>query len=93
MAIAFHPDHEYVAADVNGEVYILAKKLLPIVAGELGWAAPKPLATFPGRELEGFKARHPFIDRVSLFVRASTSPSTTGPALSIPLPDTATTTI
>ena len=68
MAIAFHPDHEYVAADVNGEVYILAKKLLPIVAEELGWAAPKPLVTFPGRELEGFKARHPFIDRESLFV-------------------------
>ncbi|MCJ7488139.1 MAG: isoleucine--tRNA ligase [Candidatus Aminicenantes bacterium] len=68
MAIAFHPDHEYVAADVNGEVYILAKKLLPIVAEELGWTAPKPLATFTGRELEGFKARHPFIDRESLFV-------------------------
>ena len=68
MAIAFHPDHEYVAADVNGEVYILAKKLLPIVAEELGWTAPKPMATFTGRELEGFKARHPFIDRESLFV-------------------------
>jgi len=70
MALAFHPEHEYVAADVNGEVYILAKKLLPIVAEELGWTAPKPLATFPGRELEGFKARHPFIDRESLFVLA-----------------------
>jgi len=68
MAIAFHPGHEYVAADVNGEVYILAKRLLPIVAEELGWTAPKPLATFTGRELEGFKARHPFIDRESLFV-------------------------
>jgi len=68
MAIAFHPDHEYVAADVGGEVYILAKRLLPAVAEELGWAAPKPLATFLGRELEGFKARHPFIDRESLFV-------------------------
>jgi isoleucyl-tRNA synthetase len=70
MAIAFHPDHEYVAADVNGEVYILAKKLLPSVAGTLGWTEPKPLATFTGRELEGFKARHPFIDRESLFVLA-----------------------
>ena len=70
MALAFHPEHEYVAADVNGEVYILAKRLLPIVAEELGWTAPKPLATFPGRELEGFKARHPFVDRESLFVLA-----------------------
>jgi isoleucyl-tRNA synthetase len=70
MAIAFHPDHDYAAAEVGGEVYILAKRLLPVVAEELGWAAPKVLATFAGRELEGFKARHPFIDRDSLFVLA-----------------------
>jgi isoleucyl-tRNA synthetase len=70
MAIAFHPDFEYVAAEVEGDVYILAKKLLPAVAGELGWKEPKILATFPGRELEGFKARHPFVDRDSVFVLA-----------------------
>ena len=70
MALAFHPEHEYVAADVSGEVYILAKKLLPVVAVELGWPTPKVLAVFPGRELEGFKARHPFVDRESLFVLA-----------------------
>ncbi len=68
MAIAFHAEHEYVAAEVGGDVYILAKRLLPVVAEELGWPAPKALATFAGRELEGFKARHPFIDRESLFV-------------------------
>ncbi|HYA49099.1 MAG TPA: isoleucine--tRNA ligase, partial [Burkholderiales bacterium] len=70
MAIAFHPDHEYVAAAVDGDVYILAKKLLPTVAGELGWPEPKVLATFPGREMEGLKARHPFVDRESVFVLA-----------------------
>jgi isoleucyl-tRNA synthetase len=70
MAIAFHPDYEYVAAAVDGDVYILAKKLLPAVAGELGWAAPKVLATFPGREMEGLKARHPFVDRESVLVLA-----------------------
>jgi isoleucyl-tRNA synthetase len=70
LAIAFHPEHEYVAAEVDGEVYILAKRLLPIVAEELGWKEPKALATFPGRDLEGLKARHPFIDRESVFVLA-----------------------
>ncbi|MGA2532984.1 MAG: isoleucine--tRNA ligase [Candidatus Aminicenantales bacterium] len=70
MAIAFHPDYEYVAAAVDGDVYILAKKLLPAVAAELGWSAPKVLATFPGKEMEGLKARHPFVDRESVFVLA-----------------------
>jgi len=70
LAIAFHPEYEYAAAEVNGDVYIMAKRLLPVVAEELGWPAPKVLASFPGRELEGLKARHPFIDRESLFVLA-----------------------
>jgi len=70
MAIAFHPDYEYVAAAVDGDVYILAKKLLPAVAAELGWGAPKVLATFPGKDMEGLKARHPFVDRESVFVLA-----------------------
>jgi isoleucyl-tRNA synthetase len=68
MAIAFHPEAEYAAAAVGDEVYILAKRLLPIVAEELGWPAPRTLATFSGRDLEGLKARHPFADRDSLFV-------------------------
>ena len=70
MAIAFHPDHEYAAAAVIGDVYVLAKKLLPAVAGELGWPEPKILASFPGRSMEGLKARHPFVDRESVFVLA-----------------------
>ena len=70
MAIAFHPEHEYVAAEVGTEVYILAKRLLPVVAEELGWPAPKTLASFPGRALEGLEARHPFAGRVSRFVLA-----------------------
>jgi isoleucyl-tRNA synthetase len=70
LAIAVHPEYEYAAAEIEGDVYIMAKRLLPVVAEELGWPAPKVLASFPGRELEGFKARHPFIDRDSLFVLA-----------------------
>jgi isoleucyl-tRNA synthetase len=70
LAIAFHPDHEYVAAEAGGDIYILAKRLLPVVAEELGWKEPKALASFPGRDLEGLKARHPWIDRDSVFVLA-----------------------
>ena len=70
LAIAFHPEHEYVAFEAGGEVYVVAKRLLPVVAGELGFKKPKVLATFYGKELEGLKARHPFINRESLFVLA-----------------------
>jgi len=71
LAIAFHPDYEYVAFEAEGEVYIVAKRLLPIVAEELGFGQPKVLVNFPGKELEGLKARHPFIARESLLVLAN----------------------
>ncbi len=70
LAIAFHPDSEYVAAEVGDEVFILAKRLLPVVAEELGWGEAKTLLTFSGREVENLSARHPFIDRDSKFVLA-----------------------
>ncbi len=70
MAIAFLPEADYVAAESGGKVYIVAKKLLAAVAAELGLGAPAVLAEFKGRELEGLKARHPWIDRDSVFVLA-----------------------
>jgi len=70
LAIAFHPDYEYVAVEVGDEVYILAKRLLPVVAEELGFREPRVLATFPGKDMDRLKARHPWIDRESLIVLA-----------------------
>ncbi|MFQ5722406.1 MAG: isoleucine--tRNA ligase, partial [Candidatus Aminicenantales bacterium] len=70
LAIAFHPDYEYAAFEVKGEVYIAAKRLIPVVAEELNLEVTKVLVTFLGRELEGFKAAHPFLDRESIFVLA-----------------------
>ena len=66
MAIAYHPRFEYVAADVNGDVYIVAEDLLPATAEAAGWAEPKVLATFPGQRLEGTIFRHPLMERDSL---------------------------
>jgi isoleucyl-tRNA synthetase len=70
LAIAFHPEHEYAAVEAGEEVYLLAKRLVPVVAEELGFKDVRILASFPGRVLEGLKARHPFIDRESVFVLA-----------------------
>lgn len=77
LAIALHPELEYVAVEVKGqgskvksggEVFIIAKGLLEDVSKRLGWHDYKILETFYPKRLEGIKARHPFIERDSLIV-------------------------
>ncbi|MFW6124045.1 MAG: isoleucine--tRNA ligase [Acidobacteriota bacterium] len=70
LAIAFHPKHEYSAFQVGEEVLIAAKRLIPLISEDLGYQNPKTLVTFRGEEMEGLKAKHPFIDRDSVFVLA-----------------------
>jgi len=70
MAIAFHPKFEYVAADVNGAVYVIARDLLNVTAENVGWDNPQVLATFEGSKLEGAIFRHPFLERDSLGILA-----------------------
>jgi isoleucyl-tRNA synthetase len=70
LAIAFHPDFEYAGFETNGEVLISAKRLVPVIAEELGLEKSKVLITFFGVDIDGKKARHPFIDRESLCVLA-----------------------
>jgi len=70
LAIAFHPDFEYAAFEAGKEVFIAAHRLIPVLAETLGLEKTRILATFPGKEMEGLKAKHPFIDRESLFVLA-----------------------
>jgi len=71
LAIAFHPEHDYVALDLGDEVMIVAEGLLLSFVGVLGRDERPPiLATFPGADLEGGAARHPFLDRESAFVLA-----------------------
>ncbi len=70
LAIAFHPDFEYAAFLANGEVLIAAKRLVPVISEELGLEKSEILTTFLGVDIEGMKARHPFINRESLLVLA-----------------------
>ncbi|NQT81344.1 MAG: isoleucine--tRNA ligase [Candidatus Aminicenantes bacterium] len=70
LAIAFHPDYEYAAFQTNGEVFITAKRLIPVLAEELGFGKTQVLVTFRGKDIEGLKAKHPFIERESVFVLA-----------------------
>jgi isoleucyl-tRNA synthetase len=70
MAVAFHPDEEYVALESGAEVYIVASKLAKDAAGKCGLADPRELAHFPGRKLERLNFQHPFLDRKVLGVLA-----------------------
>ncbi len=70
MAVAFHPDEEYVALESGGEVYIVASKLAKDAAAKCGLANPRELAHFPGRKLERLNFQHPFLDRKILGVLA-----------------------
>jgi isoleucyl-tRNA synthetase len=70
MAVAFHPEEEYVALESGGEVYIVASKLAADAAAKCNLAAPRPLAHFPGRKLERLNFQHPFLDRKILGVLA-----------------------
>jgi isoleucyl-tRNA synthetase len=71
LAVAFNPEYDYVVVDPgDGKGYLLAAELLEQVAGKVGWSDPKELARVKGSALEGMKARHPWIDRESVFVLA-----------------------
>jgi isoleucyl-tRNA synthetase len=71
LAIALHPAYKYVAAEVDGEVYIVAEDLAAIVMDTLGMKDYRVLETFAGSALEGLKCRHPFLDRESIIILAN----------------------
>jgi isoleucyl-tRNA synthetase len=70
MAVAFHPDEEYVALESGGKVYIVASKLAKDVAEKCGLTDVRELAHFAGRKMERHNFQHPFLDRKILGVLA-----------------------
>jgi isoleucyl-tRNA synthetase len=63
MAVAFHPDLEYVVVEGEGECYIIATERLMDTLKAIGWEHPVIRARFPGRKLEYATFAHPFLDR------------------------------
>jgi len=71
LAIALHPDLEYVAAETeNGEVLILAVGLLDMCMNTFGIESYEIVQEFKATDLERLEAKHPLYDRSSLFVLA-----------------------
>lgn len=69
LAIALHPDLDYVLADAGSEQYLLAEGLLEEVSSLAGADKPWPvLKKFKGRELVGMRCKHPLYDRESILL-------------------------
>ncbi len=70
MAVAFHPNEDYVGLESGGEVFIVAAKLAREVAAKCNLKDAKEIARFAGRKLERLYFKHPFLDRKILGVLA-----------------------
>lgn len=68
LAIALHPNHEYVAVEWQGEVMIIAKELLTSTMNIFKAKDYQILASFKGSALEGLKCQHPLFPRESLLI-------------------------
>jgi isoleucyl-tRNA synthetase len=88
MAVAFHPDFEYVALAASGDqktpnsaadpVYIVAAELAPAVIAACKLGTAQELARFKGRKLEYATFKHPFLERSILGVLGNYVTADTG---------------
>jgi isoleucyl-tRNA synthetase len=69
LAIALHPEFEYVAVDVgNNEVFILARELMEYGMQTFGISDFAVIATIDPKFLENKRSRHPMIERDSIII-------------------------
>jgi isoleucyl-tRNA synthetase len=70
LAIAFHPDLDYGAYDVDGRLVLVAEGLAAQVSAQVGRPLGAPVARAKGERFEHLAFRHPLYDRPSLAVLA-----------------------
>ena len=68
LAVCLHPEFQYSAVEIGGEVYVVAEKLLSKLVSEWDIKEHKVLGSCLGKKLEEVICRHPFIDRDSRVV-------------------------
>jgi isoleucyl-tRNA synthetase len=79
MAVAFHPDFDYVALEVeSSEVYIVAAALAEQVAAACKLGPTRELARFKGAVLDRVTFQHPFLERSILGVLGTYVTADTG---------------
>jgi isoleucyl-tRNA synthetase len=70
MAVAFHPELEYVALAHGDAVYLVAEALSAQTITNCGLAGAEVVARFPGKSLDLTTFAHPFLERQILGVLA-----------------------
>ena len=80
LAIAVHPDLEYVLVDAGAEALVVAADLADGLLSQWGLKG-KELARYPGRALEGAVCRHPWLERDSQVILADYVTLTAGTGL------------
>ena len=80
LAVAFHPDFEYVALEAGGggPAYIVAAELAAPVVAACGLGETTELARFKGAVLDRVTFKHPFLERSILGVLAPYVTADTG---------------
>ena len=78
MAVAFHPDFEYVALESGSKVYIVAAELAAQVTAACQLGETTELARFKGSVLDRVTFKHPFLERSILGVLATYVTADTG---------------
>ncbi|MCL0046206.1 isoleucine--tRNA ligase [Nitrospinaceae bacterium] len=68
LAVCLHPEFQYSAVEIGGEVYVVAEKLLSKLVSEWDIKKHKVLGGCLGKKLEEVICRHPFVDRDSRIV-------------------------
>jgi isoleucyl-tRNA synthetase len=64
MAVAFHPEFEYVVAtEGDGEAYLVESRRYEPTLAETGLKLATVLARLPGAKLDRIEMQHPFLDR------------------------------
>ncbi|OGI01101.1 MAG: isoleucine--tRNA ligase [Candidatus Melainabacteria bacterium GWF2_37_15] len=70
LAIAVHPNFEYLFVQKSEEVYVIAKDLLESTVKDIGWeeGSYKILGSIKGEKLEYLNTMHPFMGRESMII-------------------------
>jgi isoleucyl-tRNA synthetase len=78
MAVAFHPDFDYVALKTGPDVYIVAAELAEAVKTACNLTDAVEIARFKGTKLEHLHFKHPFLERTILGVLGTYVTADTG---------------
>ena len=71
MGICLNPDFEYSVVKVGDEAYVIASELIESVAKSTGIEEYEVIGTLKGRDMDGMKAAHPFLDRESYVINGA----------------------